>query len=95
VTDELADPRPGHPAQVKERDPAVSEVVRREAGYAGCDASPRDCGSEAIAAKALEDRPLRNTILARHEPRDGLEEHAALLLDLQRPSPSRRALRQD
>jgi hypothetical protein len=28
VTDELADPSPGHPAQVEQRDAAVSQVVR-------------------------------------------------------------------
>ena len=30
LADELADPRPGHAAQVQQRDPAVAEVVRRE-----------------------------------------------------------------
>jgi hypothetical protein len=75
VADELADPRPGHPAEVEQRDAAVAQVVRAEHRYAGSGAGTGNRGAEAIAAEALEDRALRDAILACHEPPDGLEEH--------------------
>jgi hypothetical protein len=35
MADEFADPGPGHPAEVEQRDAAVTEVMRREARHAG------------------------------------------------------------
>jgi hypothetical protein len=74
VADLLPDPRPRHPGQVQQRDAAVAKIVRREVGDTCGGACASDGGSEAVAAEALKHGALRDAILARHEPRDGLEQ---------------------
>jgi hypothetical protein len=74
MADELADPRPGHPAEVEQRDAPMPEVVRAERWHAGRGAGALNRGAEAVAAEALEDRPLGDAIFARHQRRDGPEE---------------------
>jgi hypothetical protein len=75
VADELADPRPRHPAQVEQGDTTVAKVVRTERRDASGRAGTRESGAETIAAEAMEDGLLRNSVLARHKRRHGLEEH--------------------
>jgi len=73
LADEFADPGPRDSAQVEQRDAAVSEVVRGELRHASRGAGTSERSAKAVAAEALEDRTLRQTILARHKPRNGLE----------------------
>jgi hypothetical protein len=59
LPDELADPRPGFAAQVKERDPPVAQVVRAEQRDARrlarlCDRSPQRVGSRVCEQAGLQ-----------------------------------------
>jgi hypothetical protein len=74
VVDEFADPRPRHPAEVKKQHPAVSQVVRRERWDTRSRARTSDRRPEAVGAEALEYRPFRHPVLARHERCHGLEQ---------------------
>ena len=65
VADELTDPRPRHPSQVKQADAPVTEVMRRELGYARGDASAGKRGAQTIPAKSLERQPAQEPGSAR------------------------------
>jgi hypothetical protein len=69
----LSDSRPRHAYEVHERDPPVTQVVRRERRHAACHTRPRDGGSKPVDAEALEDAPLRCSVVARTQREHGLE----------------------
>ncbi len=58
LPDVLADPRPGDAGKVKQRDPAVAQVVWREGRDPGGGAGTSQRRSELVAAEALEDTPV-------------------------------------
>jgi hypothetical protein len=59
LADELADQRPGHVAEMEQRDAAVSEVVRRPERDRGRPACLRDRGPERVGTGVREQPSVR------------------------------------
>jgi hypothetical protein len=75
VADYLADPRPRDPGEMKQRYPAMSQVVGRKHRHAGSRARALQCGAEPVRTEPVEHGPIGDAILAGHERGDGLEDH--------------------
>jgi hypothetical protein len=58
VTDEFADPRPRHPAEVKKAHPAMPQIMRTEGRDARGRAGSRDRSPEPVAPEAHRHLPL-------------------------------------
>ena len=59
VPDDLADPRPRHPAEMKQRYTAVAKVMRTEQGNSGSRAAPCHRGAKAVRSHEVEYPTMR------------------------------------